>query len=129
MAFTVEKHEKYPALIATWLADFDAARDAENYSDEVHRYLEAQTNPVYYVMNMLPAQHLTMEGIISGANLGARSGNSNFRHENTKAVIFVTDDEAIFAAAQGLRSKTFGEVNAFAYKSMDEALAHIQREG
>lgn len=125
--FTVEKLENFPALLATWLPDFEFGKHAQNYSVSVQNALNEQTDPVFYIMDMTPNDKMSFQELIEGSSMAARGSNPNFHHPMVQGVLLVTKNIATQAAAKGLKSDTFGNVNAHVFTSLDDALAFVQK--
>lgn len=124
--YSIERLEDLPVLLGTWFENFNFTTDARPFSSEIHHQLDQQDSPVYYVLDMTRHDKMNLDDITQGASMGSRESDPNFLHRNTIGVILVTNKPAVKAAARGLRSDTFGNVNAHAFSTLEEALDFVR---
>lgn len=124
--FIIEKLQTQPALVGTWLPNFEFGEHAKAYTASMQAALNEQAEPVYYILDMSQHDKLKLEHLIEGSNMAAMGSNPNFHHPMTRAVLLITNNVATQAAAKGLRSDTFGNVNAHVFASLDDALVFVQ---
>lgn len=125
MTFTVEKLSGLPAILLTLSAKYDIEADFPHSYAQVYDLLENATEPVYYITDMTEAT-FDLQAIMVAASKTSRDSKGTFRHPNVKAVMLISQDAAVHYGVQGLRTETFGNINAMAFNTVDEALAYIR---
>lgn len=125
MTYTIEKHSKLPALIATWAESFVFTRDAPAYQKDMHSHLDQQKSPVYYVLDVRAWHDMTFDELLQGASIATRGEDPNFHHRMNLGTLFVTSDPTVRASAEGLRSDIFGNANVLVFNELDDALNYI----
>lgn len=126
MAFTVEKLADVPAVVSRLHPNFDMQAEQLELQANVREHLEAAPEPLFYIVDLTQHQ-LNISDIMQGANTGARSDESIWRHENIREVIFVSPDKTVQRAVAGLNSDVFGNFQAETFNTMGEALAFLRQ--
>jgi hypothetical protein len=124
--FDIKIPSDLPVIIGTWHTGFKFADHGEEYSREVGALLDAQTSPVYYIMDMNQLEDISVEGIVLSANRGARGANPNLHHAMNRGSIIVAKAAVLHLAAKGLDTSAFGNVKVKLFESVEDALDYVR---
>jgi len=127
MPFTTVKLENEPIIVHTMLEGYSVAQEGAAGTDSINRLLDAQSEPVYLILNPGSLQ-IGVDDVVSGASLAARGGSAFAHHPNVRETIVVSTSGLIKLAAKGLDSEIFGHVAIRAFGTMDEALAYCRQQ-
>jgi hypothetical protein len=111
-----------PVIVGTWYNGFRFAEQGKAYSLEVHALLDAQTSPVYYILDMSRLENISFEGVMLAANQGARGNDPNLHHPMNCGTLFVSNAAIVQKVAEGMNTSTFGDLKIGIYASLDDAL-------
>jgi hypothetical protein len=114
-----------PALLLTLSSEYNLYTDFPKSYAAVTELLNHAPQPVYYILD-LSAVSFDMTAIIQGAANTSRGGDSTFHHPNVMGVLLVSPHDVIHFATQGLREEVYGQVQAQAFYTLDEALAYVR---
>ena len=125
MNYKVEVLPGEPIILATISKQFSVANDMARSDAEVRTALDKASEPMALVVDAREVS-LGLDDVIQGTNRGSRGEQPILQHPNLKELLFVTPNALVKAAIRGLNSVTFGNVNARAFDTVEEALAHIR---
>jgi hypothetical protein len=115
-----------PVILGTWKSGFKFAEHGKQFSLEVRTLLDAQTSPVYYMLDMSQLEEISIDGVILAANQGARGANPNLHHPMNCGNIFVSQAAVIHMTAKGMDSSAFGNVKVRLFATLEEALDYVR---
>jgi hypothetical protein len=114
-------------MIITLSAEYSVSRDLGKLNDESREMMDNAEAPLFCIMDFTLVS-LTLNDIIGAANTSSRGQEPIMHHRNMLAFVAVTPNRMLQLAAKGLRSVTFGNVNALAFETMEEALAYVRSQ-
>lgn len=126
MSYLVEVLSDLPVVFSRALPGFNMATEQAKLQADVRHALESTTEPLFYIVDLSHIK-LDFEAVMRDSNGGARSENSPWRHANIRGVLFVSADELIHRAVEGMNSVAFGNFKATTFNTFDEALHHIRQ--
>ncbi|MDZ4764259.1 MAG: hypothetical protein SGI73_06870 [Chloroflexota bacterium] len=124
MSRTLEKHPLLPIIIRTFKADFDFAAEIYDTVKEDQKMLDEQPEMVFYLLDMLHL-HLTLDDAITGIRLGTTQ-YQRLQHPRVRETLIVTENRLIIMAVHGLSASAFGSIQLHLFKTIADALAHVQ---
>lgn len=127
MPAQVKHYSDEPIVVITLPADYNLLTDLPKAVPEYLKLVDALAEPVFWIVDA-SAIKFTVQEITTGANLLTRSENPLYHHPKIRTVIYVTPNEALQAAAQGLSSEAFGRVAMRVMSTLDEALEYVRGE-
>lgn len=127
MNFSVERLPDLPIVVTTLLPGYSLQTDFPKSYIAASQLLNNESEPVYYMIDLANTP-LDMEGIMVGANKTSRDSGGTFHHPMVKEVLLVSPSISIKIAVEGLKSELFGNVNAKAFVSRDDALAYVRSQ-
>ncbi len=127
-AYTIEKHPTLPAVIVTWHADFEFARDGQAQSNAMRELLNQQESPIFYIMDISNWHNMPFNELMDATSMAARGKDANFHNPMNMGTLIITNDPAVKLSAQGLRSDAFGNANVLVFSSLDDALNHAEEQ-
>jgi hypothetical protein len=122
--YTVEKLPDDP-IIYCWFSESWKAVDLPAVFEEVAAILDVEEKPLTLITCAQDID-LTIEDVISTANLATRQANSLLRHPNLREFVFVTKVKLLQLAARGLNSDIFGNVSVKIFDLEEEAFAYAR---
>ena len=126
MSFKVEKLPNEPVILFTIFEDYDLLSEIGTAHQMVENLLEAQTAPVFLVHEIKAP--VSLEELIVGANPESHGRKPVWQHPNVRKFIVITTNAAMLAAAEGMGSEAFGNINIMVVGTLDEALAHVRAQ-
>lgn len=128
MSYSTEKLPDLPVVLATLHSDYDHAQEGEAaYAEEI-AMLDAQSEPVYYILD-IKEYSPTLDVIISGTNWGGKQGNMpTVRHPNVVKPIVISQSDIVKLAVKGVKTVTWGYTDIKVFETLDEALDYVRLE-
>lgn len=126
MSQSIKKVPDLPAYLHTLNADFTSA-ETEEMLTLANTTLDGAQEKVYYIVDMR-AYSLSLDDMITGANLAARGQKPALHHPNVIETIFVSSASMLRLAAKGLGTATFGGARVIVFDTLDEALAYCREK-
>ena len=123
MSYKTQKLAGYDAILTELHADFDLEHEIEQADSDTLAILEASDRKLTIIIDF--QTKLSFNDIVLGANTVARGQTPVWHHPNVKKVYLVSSDPAIVAAAKGMSSAAFGNLNIQVVHSVDEAKLHL----
>lgn len=117
----------HPAVLTTILDGYDIAVDWPDGQAAVRQILDDSPRPLFVVNDILRLR-LSVEQLIMAANHGGRGENPLWRHPNAQGVYFITTSKAVELAAAGMNSAAFGNLDIQVFHTLEDVLAHIDRQ-
>ena len=114
-----------PIILSGCYAEFSVAEDQPLTDAETRGILDQAGEPLYLIIDLTEVS-LSLNDIIVGANIGARSNVPLWKHPNLKEVIFVVSNATVKLAIKGLDSMPFGNIQAKAFGTQKEALDYCR---
>ena len=127
MSYTTEKLHDEPIIVATLYADYNHAQEGEAAINEAVAMLGAQSEPVYYVLDVTKYAP-TFEELVSSVNWGGKGNLPTFRHPNVRESIVVSSNGMVKLAAQGLKTATWGNTTIPVFDTLNEALTYVREQ-
>ncbi len=125
--FEIKVLPDLPAILGTWHDGFKFAEHGEQFSIEASALLDAQTSPVYYILDFSRLENPTMDGLVLAANRGARGAKPNLHHAMNRGTLIIIEGSPFSRlAAKGMNSNIFGNVKIRLFESLDEALDYVR---
>lgn len=94
---------------------------------EIIDILEKSDESMFLIVDLIQ-RPLSLDDVIHSSNKDARGENALFHHPKVKGLLVVTESDMVRLAAKGLNTVTFGNVNARAFKTADEALDYARSQ-
>lgn len=127
MSYTIELRKDIGSIIVAITRDFSMQDDLQPLCQEVLQLLDQSNRPLYYISDAKQLS-LTLEELIQGTNALVRGQYPFATHRNFKAMLLVTNDSVISAAATGMRSDSFGNVHVEIFSSVEDAVAFVRSQ-
>ena len=125
MSYTIDLQVEENILFGKWDSEFNFKEEIRIYNDQVRSLLDTLSEPIYFIM-VFDGVKLSVEDIISGANIATREERPTFLHKNIEQIIFVTTNRKLQMAAKGLNTVTFGNLNIHVVETLDTAVNYVQ---
>ena len=127
MNYKVEVLPDVPVVLLSMFEQYSFATDDLEADKEIIAILEESDEPMFFVVDTT-RRPLSLEDVIHAANKDARGEDPLFHHLKMRGLIVVTTSDMVRLAARGLNTITFGNVNARAFKTLDEALDYVRAQ-
>lgn len=124
--YTIQKLPGEPILIGATHPEWTPEVDIPIWADDAYHVLDSQTEPVFYIADVLAGQPWTLDELIRTANAVARGEKPVFHHPNVREVLMVTHQALVSLAVKGLQADVFGHVKTRVFGSLDDALAYAR---
>jgi len=125
MYYEIEQRENPPVMIGTWHEGFRAAEHSKAFSHDVRTRWETITTPVFFILDMSHLDTVTFEGLMQIAHLGIQGHNASLKHPMNRGTIIITKSPIIKAAAKGMGSNVFGNIDVKPFSTVEKALAYV----
>jgi hypothetical protein len=122
--WTFEKLPDQPIAIQAFSKDYNYAKDGTVSTDQMSEFLDRQSQPVIYIVNILEAS-FSLDDLIGGINVAARQ-RKLFQHPNLRETVVVTQDLATELALKGMSAPIFGGTKIRTFKTFDQAMEYAQ---
>ncbi len=122
--YTIEKFLDEP-IIYWWTSESCGVDEYPIIFDEIAAILDKADQPLVLINSALNIS-MTIDEVISTANLAARGVGSVFHHPNFREFIFITRNQLLQLAVEGLNSKLFGNVPTKVFETEEEAFAYAR---
>ena len=119
-------HSDLPALVRVFGSDFKLVEHAIAVNEEDEIILDAQTDKMYYVIDLCDLQ-ISLGDMIRGANMASHQFK-NYRHENVIENLMIVPHHLYKATAQSLDSSILGSVRLKIYSNRADALSYIHQQ-
>lgn len=126
MTFDIKRLPDLPVLLGIWHEDFVFQDHVETYARAMHKQLNQQQTPVFYVLDLSHWDEMTVEELIAAAHISSSGNDPNFHHPMNRKSLLVTTDSTVKMAVEGLNSEAFGRVDALIFSSVENALAYVR---
>lgn len=123
-----EKLEGEPILLFTVYNTYSMATDAQESVRVTFDILDDIGEPVFYVLDWLNLNPLSLEDVSEGAMRVALAENPLFKHPQIRGLAFVTLSDIFTLAARGLDSDTYGNIKIEIFATVNEALAYAREQ-
>lgn len=127
--FGFEKLPGEPIGILTTYPDYDMSVDYVNSTPATSEFLDAQTEPIYFISNFLEMVRPDLDDVSLGAFSAAFAENPVFKHPNVKEFIIISNEPIFNLSAQGLDSDLYGNVKVKVFTTLEEALSYARGAG
>jgi hypothetical protein len=126
MPTVFKKLENEPVVIVTLPSEYNLAAELPKLMPKYISLLDAATEPVYWIVDARDSA-LKVEEIILGASLVARGEHPLYHHPNIRQVIYVTSNQIMKLAAEGMKGDSFGHVNIKLFDDLDQVMDFIHK--
>ncbi|MBN1429029.1 MAG: hypothetical protein JXB07_11635 [Anaerolineae bacterium] len=113
---------------ATLFKHYSFAVDDPVANNEVKVILDASDTPMFMIIDVTQLS-LSLDDVVKSANSDTRGEQAIYRHPKLRGVLVVTQSHMVRLAVKGLTSVTFGNVNAKAFGSVEEAIDYARSQG
>ncbi|MGF1506973.1 MAG: hypothetical protein ACFB51_17840 [Anaerolineae bacterium] len=127
MSHKIYQLENPPVVVFQGNEDY-LASELDSALGQLIDMLEAHAAPVYHIVDLSLVPPVNVDDTVIGANAAARGPNPVMHHPMIKKIIYVTRDDFLKAALQGLDSEVFGHVKVVVFDSLEAALAFIRED-
>lgn len=110
-----------PIILVTLDEDFNVG-DHIHLADAETRDILSNTQETFFDIIDTTRWRVDFDQMLQAASAGARGEDPIWKHPQIRRVIFVTQNRMLVMAAHGLRTATFGNLEALVFNSLDEAL-------
>jgi hypothetical protein len=116
------------SVVVMFMPSHNFATDAPATNALARQMLDSVDEPIYWILDftrvIFPEKlSMTLEEGIFATNL---ANVEVWHHRNIRQVVFVADNEIMRAAAEGLNSPSFGNLNVKVFAKLDDALAYAR---
>ena len=125
MNYKIEVIQDEPVVMVTLYKHYSFAVDDPVATDEVRNILNKSNQPMFMLMDVTDLS-LSLDDLIKSANRDARGEQAIYHHPNLSELLVVTHSAMVQLAVKGIATITFGNVNAKAFGTVDEALAYAR---
>lgn len=125
--YTIQQLGSQPIVVLTVDAEYNVQRDMPNSRADLVEVLNTVSEPVFYILDLRNLS-LSFNDVLMGAALGTRGEEASWRHPKLRDLLWVSHADVIKAAAEGLKSDEFGNVNIKLFTSTEEAVAYAQEQ-
>lgn len=127
MNYKIEIIQDEPIVIVTLYKHFSFAVDDSVATGEVWEILDQNNQPMFMIMDVT-ALSLSLDDLVKSANNDTHGERAIYHHPNLLELLVVTRSAMVKLAVKGITTVTFGNVNARAFETVDEALAYTRAE-
>jgi hypothetical protein len=120
-----KKLDNEPIVVVTLPKEYNLAAELPKLLPRYLSLLDASPEQLYWIVDARNSP-LTMEEIVTGASLVARGEHPLYHHPNIRQVIYVTSNQIMRLAAEGMKNEVFGRVNIKLFDDLDEALTYTR---
>jgi hypothetical protein len=121
-----KKLDNEPIVVVTLPKEYNLAAELPKLLPRYLSLLDASPEQLYWIVDARNSP-LTMEEIVTGASLVARGEHPLYHHRNIRQVIYVTSNQIMRLAAEGMKNEVFGRVNIVLFDDLDEALDYTRK--
>ena len=127
MNYKVEALPGEPVILATLYEDYSYTVDDPQANAEVVNILDEIDGAMFLVID---ATHrsFSLDDVVQAANNDARGEDALYHHPKLLGVLIVTRSSLVRLATKGLNTVTFGNVNAYAFEALDEAIEYARSQ-
>lgn len=125
MNYRVEVVPGEAIILATLFEQYSFATDDPEANAEVEAILDQSNEPMFLVIDA-SRRAFSLDDVVHAANNDARGEDPLYHHSQMQELLIVTRSDLVRLATKGLNTVTFGNVNAKAFKTVDEALAYAR---
>ncbi|MBE2267424.1 MAG: hypothetical protein IAE80_04270 [Anaerolinea sp.] len=120
--YTYQFLDDAPIVVFTPNADYRIGTDHAASTKALLDILDQSARPLVYIADLQGLRY-DIDEIMAGASTVSRGKNPTYHHPNMKKLIVVTTDDGLIQSYQGLDNPIFGNVHAYIYSTLDDALA------
>ena len=117
--YTIEVLDGENILLMQLGEEFDLVADFEGFNTEAVSLLDQATEPMFAVIDVMQFPQVSIDGLIQATNA---STTGYLSHENLQTILTVTDSKLFQLAIKGIRTATFGNLDAHWFTTTEEAL-------
>jgi hypothetical protein len=118
--------DTHPVLINTIESGYSLANDWSEGEEEMRRILDTHPVPLF-IIDDIREMKISFDDLITGASLGSRGKDPIWQHPNARGMYFISDSKLVAMAAAGLNNPVFGNMLVKVFRTLEEALAHIEQ--
>ncbi len=111
-----------PILIYTAYEDFKVGTHLKQSIEDAWKYLDAQTEPVFYINDLSKQPKLSLDELLVAASALTRGDSAPYHHPRIRKLIIVTKDTMLKLAYKGASSDMFGNLRCEVVDTLEEAL-------
>lgn len=127
MNYKVEVVPDVPVILLSMFEQYSFATDDLEADKEIIAILEESDEPMFFVVDTT-RRPLSLDDVVHSANKDARGEEPLFHHSKLRGLLVVSPSDMVRLAAKGLTTITFGNVNARAFRTVDEALEYARSQ-
>jgi hypothetical protein len=127
MPTVFKKLDDEPIVIVTLPTEYNLAAELPKLMPRYISLLETAAEPVYWIVDARNSS-LSVDEIILGASLVARGEHPLYHHRNIREVIYVTSNQIMKLAAEGMKGDAFGHVNIKLFDDLGQALDYVRQK-
>jgi hypothetical protein len=127
MNYRVEVVPGEPIILATLFEQYSFAADDADANAEVIAIFDQSEEPMFLAIDTTH-RAFSLDDVVHAANNDARGEDPLYHHPKMRELLIITHSDLIRLATKGLNTVTFGNVNAQAFKTVDEALAYARSQ-
>lgn len=125
--YKVEALPDVPVVLLSMFEQYSFATDDLEADKEIIACLDESDEPLFFIVDTT-RRPLSLDDVVHAANKDARGEDPLFHHPQMQGLIVVSPSDMVRLAAKGLTTVTFGNVNAKAFKFLDEALDYVRAQ-
>jgi len=123
--YQIEVLPDEPIMITHILKGYKVSVDMPQSDAEARVILDQASEPMFHIVEA-SERLVSLDDIISAANIGARGEQPLWHHPMIREMIFVHPAEVVKLAAKGLKGASFGNLSVRVFDTLDEALSYVR---
>ncbi len=123
--YQIQRLPNDPILLIELLPEYSIARDMDKSAEAIRALLDTASEPLYYVLDLTQIT-VSLDDLLLSTTKGARGSTPLWHHPMIKKIVFVSPSPMIQQACQGMNSRVFGNLEAVAFGTLDEALNYCR---
>lgn len=127
MNYKIEVIPDEPIVLVALYEHYSFAVDDPVATAEVRVILDKSGEPMFMIMDVTQLS-LSLDDLVQSANRDARGEQPIYHHPKLLGLLIVTRSDMIRLAVRGITTVAFGNVNAKAFKTVDEALTYARSQ-
>jgi hypothetical protein len=123
--YSVTQFPDEPILLVEFLEGFSLGRHLIQLDTDLKAALNNAPQPMYMVYDGRNI-HVSFDDLTHATSNASRGEGNIMHHPNLAKTIVITNNAMVKLALKGMKAEIFGHVNAVAFDTMEEALAHAR---
>ncbi|MBN1311552.1 MAG: hypothetical protein JXB30_09045 [Anaerolineae bacterium] len=127
MNYKIEVVPNEPILMVDLYKHYSFTVDDPVATGECWKILDESDEPMFMIMDVTDLA-ISLDDLVQAANRDTHGEQPIYHHPKLQELLVVTRSKMIQIAVRGITSVAFGNVNAKAFGTVDEALAYARSQ-